>query len=611
MLIQVESSFATVELTGRREPPGVLLKKDAWPIPGVKAESRDSPLVLSTPFPLLFEEEEYQLLAQSRIPGEEISVGHRDERTLKALRAVPHSEPSTVMGAIRFRQSVGLSAFSFCVGGRVVRLTVEVFPAKLDYLADHEAMVSDVQALDRSLPLRYFDETYRKMSIDRGASGGALEWLSILRSQVDDLGRSLRYANRHPLIAMETDIQPERPHRVRAVTSQVRRAVVRGQGSGPREVSLPGIPARRHLSIEVTRDTFDSFEHRWLRGRIASVKNALTRLIQLLRAAEEQRRARYRRDSSSALEQRSSTDLTISEIEQIHSEVAAMEGLSIIQNASRGRVPSNVSSLRLLRTPGYSEAYRVLMALQLGLAHVDGGVDVSIDRLGSLYEAWCFVEILRQVESLTGASLVSGLDGFVSHDAIGARLVKGKGAEAVFMLPDGRRLTVRYNRSYHGLTGTQIPDIELAFSKVGWPDLVVLFDAKYRLNVTAEHIDFYGMPAPPQDAIGALHRYRDAIVVDGGHAEPFFVRPVVKGAALFPLSSSESEEFEKSKLALALEKYGIGAIPLLPGNSAHVYKWLDSILRLSHTELARGGPPAPGAGGTFADAFRDSPSSSG
>jgi hypothetical protein len=99
------------------------------------------------------------------------------------------------------------------------------------------------------------------------------------------------------------------------------------------------------------------------------------------------------------------------------------------------------------------------------------------------------------------------------------------------------------------------------------------------------------MPSPPQSAIGALHRYRDAIVIDGsefGHQE---IRPVVCGAALFPLSADESVGYHKSPLFEALNRYGIGAIPFLPGNTDFAQAWLVELLSRSHDQLASFIPP--------------------
>lgn len=141
-------------------------------------------------------------------------------------------------------------------------------------------------------------------------------------------------------------------------------------------------------------------------------------------------------------------------------------------------------------------------------------------------------------------------------------------------------------------TGEQRPDIVLRFRHDSWPDLVVVLDAKYRLDASDEYVKQYGSPGPPQDAVSALHRYRDAIVEETTAKD--LERPVVKGAALFPLNAHDSTDFPSSRLNEALDRLGIGALPFLPGNTGHVRSWLEQLLTMPPQKLAEPGPPSAG-----------------
>ena len=113
----------------------------------------------------------------------------------------------------------------------------------------------------------------------------------------------------------------------------------------------------------------------------------------------------------------------------------------------------------------------------------------------------------------------------------------------------GARYTViiSYNLEYPGLTGDQRPDIVLRFQHAGWPELIVVFDAKYRVDGSRNYVRRFGLPGPSQEAINALHRYRDAIVVSS--EQRGLERPVVRGAALYPLNASRfAGEFAASPL---------------------------------------------------------------
>jgi hypothetical protein len=117
-------------------------------------------------------------------------------------------------------------------------------------------------------------------------------------------------------------------------------------------------------------------------------------------------------------------------------------------------------------------------------------------------------------------------------------------------------------------------------------------NSKYRVDESEYNWNRFGSPGPPEDAINALHRYRDAIALDS--TERGLQRPVVKGAALFSLSANDSTGFRSSSLWKALEVLGVVALPLLPTNKSYREAWLDFLFALSPEDLAEPGPPFAG-----------------
>ncbi len=156
---------------------------------------------------------------------------------------------------------------------------------------------------------------------------------------------------------------------------------------------------------------------------------------------------------------------------------------------------------------------------------------------------------------------------------------------------DGSIVTVRAEPRFEGPTGTQVPDIVLGIVRPGWPQLLVVLDAKYRLDTSSEYVSRFGCPGPPIDAVNALHRYRDAILIQRENQVP--ARPVVRGAALFPFPNSE-QQFDGCALHESLESMGIGALPHLPGSRTLVDEWLKRILSEPVESLAQPGPPFVG-----------------
>jgi len=103
----------------------------------------------------------------------------------------------------------------------------------------------------------------------------------------------------------------------------------------------------------------------------------------------------------------------------------------------------------------------------------------------------------------------------------------------------------------------QIPDLLVTLRRPGRPEHRVVLDAKYRVDACGA--------APPGDALGALHRYRDAIVDADGRA---LVRTA---AVLFPAHAGAG--YEASRLWTSVGTIGVGAVPLLPGATG----WLDRL----------------------------------
>jgi hypothetical protein len=86
-----------------------------------------------------------------------------------------------------------------------------------------------------------------------------------------------------------------------------------------------------------------------------------------------------------------------------------------------------------------------------------------------------------------------------------------------------------------------------------------------------------------------LHRYRDAIIENDclGEEKEGPGRTIVQAAAVFPYREQIEGEYRESLLWKSLEKIGIGAVPLLPGDDGYLREWLRAALcrgtrRLGH-----------------------------
>ena len=144
--------------------------------------------------------------------------------------------------------------------------------------------------------------------------------------------------------------------------------------------------------------------------------------------------------------------------------------------------------------------------------------------------------------------------------------------------------SVTYNFQYDADDVTLIPekpDIIIRYEEVGWPQILLICDAKYRIDASEEYRQQFGSFGPPRDAINVLHRYRDAILEfekeTKSDGRPKHV--VVQAVAAFPYSEGQPHEFQSSRLWQSIDRFGIGAVPALPSNLSYMREWLIQAFR--------------------------------
>jgi hypothetical protein len=158
--------------------------------------------------------------------------------------------------------------------------------------------------------------------------------------------------------------------------------------------------------------------------------------------------------------------------------------------------------------------------------------------------------------------------------------------------PNGRRVVVRYSPllAHPHIATPQRPDVMLTIHDRDWPPLHLILDAKYRLDDSPERVRRDGAPGPPDDALNVLHRYRDAILERPDAAATRPKRGVVQAAAAFPHRDPPGQDYASSRLYRSLDAVGVGAIPLLPGATHLLERWLTRALSRGSWSLSETAP---------------------
>ncbi len=528
-------------------PPGRLRVRPFRTDAALRVTVRGEPVGDGAPLRLA-EQTAYRLFVEARGA---VEVRHADPALVGAL--TPERDGRVVFGAVDFRGEVGGSTFTVAVDGQEeVAVAVEVFPTKAAF-AEVEAMRAEVDEALAGLALEYLRATASPVGPAPDPPRRAA-WLTLVRRALPPLEAALTEVARRPLRVLRREPVLHRAEAVRRADAAVRRAVRTGRGSGEPAWLDAGTPVRAVLPAAPARATLDTPEHRWLRVRLDAARRTLAALDR----------------AEAALPQSPRRQATRADLADASLRAGRLLRLPPLRAADARSAPAAPTE-RLLRAPGYAEAHAALRRLDLGLALAGGPVPHATKDLPMLYEVWTYLTVVRMVAGLLGVEVPPA--SFFRGEHRGVRLLLRRGRRhAVRLEGDGLTVGVAYNPRFgarHGLLA-QRPDLLLTVERPGVPPRHLILDAKYRRDDGPGYARRFGAPGPPEDALGALHRYRDAIVEREGQ------RSVEAAAALYPYRPDAI--FEETRLWRALEGIGVGAIPLLPGETGWLERWLRAVL---------------------------------
>ena len=481
------------------------------------------------------EEATYRVWAESRT-GERVEIRHADPVVTAALQ--PERGAAVLTGTVRFGSHVGRTRLAVVVGGRVeLAIEADVMPRKVT-TATVEAMRDEVEAAWAGVPLQALRPTYETHQPAAERARRSPAWLALLRVSVEALDTSLHAIARRPASEIERRRQPVRASRVRRPDASVRASVRRSGGAIPDVVEAH--PARL---------TVDTAAHRWLAARLARVETRVRPLVRALEARPDAARHRALRD----------------ELVTLGARVRRLAALDPFAAASASAAPA-VPPLALRRRPAYAAAYSALRQLDGGLRRAEGDVRPALHDLAGLYEAWCALALVRTVADVLQTDAPATPFGLVRTD-LGVRLRRGR-RSAVELAGRGVRVEIAYSPRFSDPRALLAQRPDLLLTVRGAATRRVVLDAKYRRDDRPASVARYGVAAPPADALGVLHRYRDAIL--GPDGAPGWIDGAV---ALFP--PADLAGYATSRLWTGLATIGVGALPLVPGETGWLRRWLD------------------------------------
>lgn len=506
---------------------------------------------------ILFENTEYDFYF------ERFGTSNADIR-LPAAASLRYSHGSLLHYSINFGNDVGKTDVLIGARPALTRLTLDVFPLKVDFETDYVRMRDDVASICRSLAMNVYSRTYASATPATCSNPTLAEWLSLIRHFFDRLLATAHAiaANPHSsLTILREDVPLHKSRKVdeRLLERRLRRTVHRpALELGPSGPTLPEhVPERRN------RTTFDNPENRYAKYLLFETVRRLQQIGRAESTGDE--------DAELSAEQR-----FFAAIRPEAREMARQLRQVLLAPFLRGvqaEVPAHRFSAVFTSHPHYAALVRMARLLNAGLNFGGGPLSIGVKHIALLYEYWCFLQLVRILSerfSLEQQNLVR-----LRH--LGMVVVLAKGRESAVRYKDtvtGKPVVLLYNRMFaHLPTVTQRPDnvIQLATE-----ERLYILDAKYRISYDEDYLSRYLAPGPNVDDINTMHRYRDAIVIPSPLTGDYRRGLVQSAVVLFPLPDEDG--YTQHRFYRSIAQVQIGGLPFLPGATRLTYQHVQFLL---------------------------------
>lgn len=508
--------------------------------------------------PTFFENGNYQIVVENK-KDIELTIIHMDTNLENNLLKVGNIK----VGIIEFSSDIGYSTFDILANGkRILSLTIEVFPAKIDYMKDYKELIREVNDEICGLAFEFLGKTYINAKLIDTENQSNSEYISILKIIFDDIERALKRIENNTKHKVESNYLLVNSHKAKRISNKTI-DYIRKHPNGLVENKNGAliINDKSYLPnkvIEIRKETTTNiFENRY-------VKYIITRIIRRLKYIEK-----------SIIKNYDGNNLWVNFI---------MQKIGILNRHLKENF-KNVDDLKEKKSmslvfqmaPGYKEIYKKYILLNKGL---DIGKDlykITPKKIYKLYEVWCYLKLHNILKDLGYEVYEYGIAKF-SNNGLYFSLLQNEEAKMIYK-NETSKLELWYNKTYSALpTTNQRPDTVLCIKNVSDTndDRMYIFDAKYRIS-----IDGNGQPGPVEDDINVMHRYRDSIVCELDNNVQFKYKTF--GAyVMFPYS--DEKQFKYHKFYKSIEKVNIGAFPMLQGSTSLIREHLKNIIEESNLE---------------------------
>lgn len=527
--------------------------------------------------PIFFENGIYTLLVTPK-GEEEISFYHEHKSLRNAISRVEIEDRYFLMGNLYFPNEVGLSTLEIRQGNEtLLKITIEIFPVKLDYKRDYKKLLEEVNDEVYNLAFHFLRRTYQMAGIKLGGNVSQVEFYRLITYHFESFFKSINRVEKQPHHQLIKTYKQVRGDQLKRLDSKGRSHLRKrphvfievDKGipiNGKTVMPTKGIQEKKEVS-------YDTIENRY-------IKWMFVRLIEKLTYLKE-----------TILNQKTKF--------QVKADVEVLEKIqNMIENLEKkknqpfwktiGRLDRSVMSLVMQMAPGYREAFQIFLIVSKGLSLQSSIYQMSVKDVATLYEYWTYLklgQILRNKYKMTTQNIVK-----VNRNGLFVTLDSKKSAMQRFIHPHTKeQFELVYQLKEKNLPTTlQQPDTVLKIEKKGRDyTFNYIFDAKYRIDFAVEGSSYfvrYKTPGPMEEDINTMHRYRDSIVSSESGS---YERTAFGAYVLFPFD--REEEYQNHPLYKSIDQVNIGGLPLLPNATELVERVIENIVEKNPEEIHKEG----------------------
>lgn len=508
--------------------------------------------------PLFFEESNYLIEIKSK-SLDEITVEHESDEIRNSFSHVMDMN-NILIGTINFGGDIGYSEFIINSSGReIARFRIEIFPSKMDYKEDYQAMMDEINNEVYLAVIDFIRRTYHGFDISDSKQSTPAIFFKILTTIFEKFKKSSDRITKLPHHRLETE-HPILPyHKIKRTDKYTEKWIIKHPGFVSEKNNCYLVQKAPSVVKQVN---YDTQENRFAKYILVNTDKRIKEFQKLyIKSGNPSKQVLDDISSMSKIINHFLNDTFLSDV---------------------GRYNHSKSmSLVFEMAPGYRELYKYYIMLKSGLEMQGDVFRIGYKETPTLYEYWCFIKLVRIMRERK-YKLISPDPIQVNNSGITVTLTKDKGSEVVYLnRATGEKYTLSYNSSTSGTetqTVAQKPDNILTIEKAGsgFP-YKYIFDAKYRLQT--DKVNYaWDVPGPKEDDINTMHRYRDAIVYENPEINGFEFRKTMFGAyILFPYPDNE-DNFKTHHFYKSIETVNIGALPFLPGKTKLVERFLDELI---------------------------------